>query len=197
MAAQLIAQIQVFPATAERWPDVETVFGANGASAGCWCMFWRLNRKDYKQMQGEGNKAALRALTLDNQVPGVLASLNGQPVGWCAISPREAYAALASSRILKSIDDQPVWSIVCFFVRPKARRQGVARALLHGAVDYAISQGARIVESYPIDTQAPQLEGKKLTGVGGYMGIASIFRSLGFVEVGRASETQCIMRYMV
>jgi GNAT superfamily N-acetyltransferase len=158
-------------------------------------MFWRLERADYKKMKGEGTKAVLRALTLDNHVPGVLAYQGGRAIGWCAIGPRAEYAALENSRILKPVDDQPVWSIVCFFVEKSHRRQGVTQALLAGAVDYAISQGATIVEGYPIDLQAPPLRGQKLTSYGGYMGIASVFAALGFQEVGRASETQLIMRY--
>jgi GNAT superfamily N-acetyltransferase len=186
--------VEVVPATAERWADLETLFGKNGACAGCWCMFWRLSRADYKRQQGEGNKVVLRELTLGNQVPGVLATVDGRPAGWCSVGPRETYAALERSRTLKRVDDQPVWSIVCFFVARPHRRGGLMTELLRGAVEYARQQGARIVEAYPIDTQAPKLAGQKLTPLGGYMGIASAFRALGFVEVGRASETQLILR---
>ena len=53
------------------------------------------------------------------------------------------------------------------------------------------------LRAYPIDMQSAKLEGRKLTGCSGYMGIASVFREVGFIEVGRASNTQLIMRYMV
>ncbi len=190
-------QVEVLPATAERWPDLEALFGKNGACAGCWCMWWRLSRSEYKRGQGEGNKAALKEMTLGNRVPGLLAYVGGRPAGWCSIGPREQFAALEGSRILTRVDDQPVWSIVCFFVPRLFRRRGLLAELVRGAVRYAQQQGAQIVEAYPIDTQVPKLAGKKLTGAGGYMGIASTFPDLGFVEVARASETQLIMRYTI
>lgn len=189
--------IEVLPATAERWLDLEALFGRNGACAGCWCMWWRLSRAEFKRLQGEGNKAMLKEITLRNQVPGLLAYADGHPAGWCSIGPREQFAALEESRILTRVDDQPVWSIVCFFVPRLFRRRGLLAELVRGAVRYAQQRGAQIVEAYPIDTQTLKLAGKKLTGAGGYMGVASTFRALGFVEVGRASETQLIMRYMI
>jgi GNAT superfamily N-acetyltransferase len=190
-------KVEVLPATAERWPDLEALFGKNGACAGCWCMFWRLSRSEFRRLQGEGNKAMLKEMTLGDQVPGLVAYAGGRPAGWCSIGPCEQYAALERSRILTPVDGQPVWSIVCFFVLRPFRRRGLLAELVRGAVQYAQQHGAHIVEAYPIDTQTPKLAGKKLTGVGGYMGIASTFRALGFVKVGRASETQLIMRYTI
>lgn len=187
--------VRVIPATAECWRDLEALFGKNGASAGCWCMFWRLKRADFKTLKGEGTRAELRAMTMNNAVPGVLAYLDGKAIGWCSIGPREDFAALEDSHLLKRMDDRPVWSIVCFYVARGHRRQGVAQLLLKGAAAYAISKGAKIIEAYPIDMQSPQLQGKRLDHCGGYMGIASIFRTAGFQEVSRASETQLIMRY--
>ena len=187
-------QVEVIPASAERWNDLEALFGAKGAYANCWCMFWRLRRTDFSALKGEGRRLALRDLTCNNQVPGVLAYADGTAVGWCSISPRQQYAALENSRILKRIDDQPVWSIVCFFVAKGYRGKGVMHQLLRGAVDYARQRGASIVEAYPIDLQAPKLSGQTLKGCGGYMGIASVFRAMGFEDVKRVSDTQVIMR---
>ncbi len=197
MINQLPPQLEVCPVTADRWPDLETLFGPKGAYAGCWCMFWRLERGEFKQMKGEGTKAVLQEMTCENKVPGFLAYQDGRAVGWCSTGPRENYAALENSRILKRVDDQPVWSVVCFFVDKAARGGGVMYALLRGVVAYAGQHGARIVEGYPLDMQNPKLAGQKLTSYAGYMGIASVFREVGFVEVGRASETQLIMRYTI
>jgi hypothetical protein len=196
-AQRKTSKLDVYPATAERWHDLERLFGPKGAYAGCWCMFWRLERSDFKQLKGEGTKAVLKDLTCHDQVPGVLAYADGQPVGWCSIGPRQTYTALENSRILKRLDDQPVWSVVCFFVDKAHRQHGAMLDLLRGAVKYAKSQGAQVVEGYPIDMQTPKLAGQKLSSYAGYMGIASVFRALGFVEAGRASETQLIMRYTV
>ena len=189
--------IKVFPATAERWNDIETLFGPKGAYAGCWCMFWRLDRADFKKMKGDGTKAVFREMTMNNDVAGVLAYVDAQPIGWCSIGPRKDYSALENSRILKRIDSTPVWSIVCFFVARSFRNKGVMSALLRGAVKYAIHQGAQVIEGYPIDMQTHKLAGQTLNSYAGYMGIASIFRAAGFVQVAEASETQLIMRYTV
>jgi GNAT superfamily N-acetyltransferase len=160
-------------------------------------MFWRMERAEFNMSTGEGRKAALKEMTCAGQVPGVLAYAGGQVAGWCSTGPRESYLALEKSRILKRIDREPVWSIVCFFVARAYRRSGMLVALLRGAVDYAESQGALIVEGYPIDLETPKLVGQKLKGDAGYMGVASAFRAAGFVEVARASETQLIMRYRI
>jgi len=190
-------KVEVYPATAERWKYIESLFGAKGAYAGCWCMFWRLDRADFKRMKGEGTKAVLKGMTTKNDVAGLLAYIDGQPIGWCSIGPRNDYAALENSRILKRIDDMPVWSIVCFFVAKPFRSKGIMSELLRGAVKYAEQQGAKIIEGYPIDMQTDKLAGQKLNSYSGYMGSASIFRAAGFVKVADASETQLIMRYTV
>ncbi len=190
-------QITVFPATAERWPDLEALFGDHGAYGNCWCTFWRIKRSEFSKMKGEEKKALLKEWTTLPIAPGVLAYDGDKPVGWCAIQPRQNLYPLANSKIFKPVDDQPVWSIVCFFVDKSARQQGVMQALLRGALDYARQNGAAIVEGYPVDLQSAPLAGKKLTGYKGFMGIASAYREVGFVEVGRVSETQLIMRCRV
>lgn len=186
--------IQVVPVTADRWPDLEGLFGKQGAYAGCWCMFWRLKRSDFKALKGDGTRAVLQSMVCENRIPGVLAYVGEQAAGWCSIGPREHYTALEASRILKRVDDQPVWSVVCFYISKPYRRAGLMEALLRGAIDFAHQQGAKIIEGYPIDLQTPRLAGQNLGSYSGYMGIASVFRKLGFIEVGQASETQLIMR---
>ncbi len=190
-------ELLVHPVTAERWPDLEALFGPKGAFANCWCMAWRMERKEFNRLPGEEKRAALHELTCTNKVPGLLAYEDGRPIGWCSAGPREQFAALENSRSLKRIDDQPVWSIVCFYVAKKARRRGVMAALLRGVLAYAAQQGAHIVEGYPLDMESPQLAGQNLKGYAGFMGIASVYREAGFVEAGRASETQLIMRCII
>lgn len=186
--------LEIHPATADRWPDLETLFGEKGGYSGCWCMFWRLPRADFKKMKGEGTKVVLQEMTCKNEVAGLIAYVDGQPAGWCSVGPREDYAALENSRVLTRVDAQPVWSVVCFFMAKPFRKQGLMSALLQGAIRYAKEQGATLLEGYPLDMQHPQLTGQKLNTFGGYMGMASVYRAAGFVEVGRASETQLIMR---
>jgi GNAT superfamily N-acetyltransferase len=185
---------QFYPATPERWPDLEHVFGKNGANAGCWCMFWRLERAMFKKTKGEGNRQILKQIVEADEQPGVLAYDGKNAVGWCGIAPREKLIALENSRILKRVNDQPVWSITCFFILKEARKQGIMDGLIKAAVEHAKTNGARIVEAYPIDMQSPKLAGQTFSSYSGYMGVSSAFRSLGFEEVGQASETQLIMR---
>ena len=185
---------QVVPADAARWSDLEQLLGPRGAYLGCWCMWWRLPRKEFKAQRGQGNRESLRDLVCSSAPSGVLAYREGQCVGWCSIAPRPGQVALETSRILRSPDQQDVWAVTCFYVAKTARRTGLTDDLLEAALSYAADRGGRIVEAYPIDLDTPQLAGQRLTGYAGYMGFASTFRDHGFREVGRASETQLIMR---
>lgn len=194
-AIQQTPEIQVSPASAERWQDIETLFGTRGAYSGCWCMFWRMKRKDFANLHGEGTREALKELTCSNKVPGLLAYLDGKPIGWCSLGPREDFKALENSRSLRRVDDTPTWSMVCFFIAKPYRKKGVMTQLVKAAVEYAARNHAQAVEAYPIDLQSHLLTGKTLTGYSGYMGIASVFREAGFEKVADASETQLIMRY--
>jgi GNAT superfamily N-acetyltransferase len=148
-------------------------------------------------MTPDQKKESLHHMALSDQVAGLLAYKDGQPVGWCSIGPRQDYQALENSRLLKRLDDKPVWSIVCFFMERSARGQGLMQQLIRGAVAYARQHGARIVEAYPADLVAAHMQGKKLSGDQGYMGIASAFQKAGFVEASRPSETRVIMRKFI
>jgi GNAT superfamily N-acetyltransferase len=184
--------ISYHPLTAERWADLETLFGKRGACGGCWCMWWRLKRSDFDRQKGEVNREALHGLVSDGQVPGILAYVDGAPVGWCAVAPRDTLPALDRSRILKRIDDQPVWSVNCFFVARPYRRRGMTVGLLRAAVAYAAEEGAQIVEGYPVVPRNPSMP-----DVFAWTGMLSAFQQAGFVEVARRSETRPIVRYAV
>ena len=177
------------PLTPERWPDLEALFGRHGATGGCWCMWWRLTQAEFDRNAGEGNKEAFRRIVDSGPPPGLLAYSETQPAGWCAVAPRETYPRLDRSRILKPVDDTPVWSVVCFFVGRPFRRRGVTVQLLGAAVDYARERGAAVVEGYPVEPRAG-----KTADVFAYTGLVSAFRQAGFVEVARRSETRPIMR---
>jgi GNAT superfamily N-acetyltransferase len=176
------------PVTADCWSDVERLFGPRGACAGCWCMWWRLSRAEWNKGKGEGNRKAFRKLVRSGVEPGLLAYVDGEPAGWCAIAPRREYPRLGGSRILKPVDDQPVWSVTCFFIARKFRRQGLSAQLLKAAVDFAKASGARLVEGYPHDLKS------KSADVFVYTGLVSAFRQAGFKEVARRSKTRPIMR---
>jgi GNAT superfamily N-acetyltransferase len=123
-------------------------------------------------------------------VPGILAYLQERPIGWCSVAPREQFPVLDRSRLLKRVDNRPVWSIVCFFVARPYRRQGLSSLLIRGALEYAKGQGATIVEAYPVDKESP-----KNTSVEAFTGFAKTFERLGFKQVIRRSASRPILRY--
>lgn len=152
-------------------------------------MYWRLAPRDFKAGKGSGNRQAILDLARSQRPPGVLAFDGDVAVGWCALAPREAYSALERSRILKPIDDRPVWSVSCFFIDRKYRRSGVSLPLLNAAVEFAASQGAKIVEGYPVE---PASDDYPATYA--WYGIAKTFERAGFEECARRSPTRPIMR---
>ncbi|MCZ6670830.1 MAG: GNAT family N-acetyltransferase [Acidobacteria bacterium] len=177
------------PVTPARWPDLERLFGARGACGGCWCMAWRLRNKDWVAGKGARNKRAFRKIVKSGGRPGLLAYMGREPIAWCSLAPREQYLSLANSRVLKPVDDQPVWSVSCLFVLKRFRRAGVSSRLLRAAVEFAGKLGARIVEGYPV---IPTME--KTPDPFIWTGVPSAFLKAGFQEVVRRSKTRPIMR---
>lgn len=180
------------PLTPESWTDFEALFGENGACGGCWCMWWRLPRTEYERGKGAANKHAMYAIVEAGGIPGILAYADGKPVGWCSVAPRDEFAALNRSRILRPVDDQPVWSIVCFFVARQYRHQGVSEKLIRAAIDYAQRNGAAAIEAYPVEPRKD-----KMPEVFAFTGFSSAFARAGFSEVARRSDTRPVMRYML
>ena len=183
--------LEFHPVTPDRWSDFETLFGPRGCG-GCWCMWFRRTRAEFEAQKGEANRLAMRAIVDAGEVPGILAYAGGRPVGWCSVAPRQQFTALARSRLLKPVDDRPVWSVVCFYIAKDMRRKGVTSALIRAAVDYAAAHGADIVEAYPVEPRKPDAPAMFL-----YHGVVPAFRKAGFVEVARPSETRAIMRYFI
>lgn len=186
------SSLEFHPLTSERWGDFEELFGARGAYGGCWCMWWRLTRREFEEGQGDGNRKAMHSIVSGGEVPGILAYKGGKAVGWCSVAPRETYGSLNRSPVLKRIDDKQVWSIVCFYVAKDHRRKGLVRKLMHAAIDYVRSQGGKVVEAYPTIPK-----GEKMPPVSSYMGFPSMYESVGFVECARPSESKVIMRYTI
>jgi GNAT superfamily N-acetyltransferase len=187
-----IADIRFHPLTPKRWPDFEKLFGRRGACGGCWCMWWRQTRGEFAERHGERNRRAMRRIVESGEVPGILAYIKGEAVGWCAVAPRERYSSLERSRVLKRLDDEPVWSIVCLFVAREHRGEGVAEALIRGAADYAASRGARVVEAYPTMPR-----GRRLPDISSFMGVPAQYEKAGFTTRARPSAARAVMRRTV
>ena len=193
MARQTNTNLLKFQAaTASRWADLEDLFGERGACGGCWCMFWRVPRKEFDAGKGTRNKRALKNIVTTGQKPGIIAYIGKEPIGWCAIAPREHYVALERSRILKPIDDKPVWSVSCLFVKKLYRRKGISAQLLRAAVGFAASQGAVIVEGYPVEPTMEKMPDPFL-----WHGVHSAFKAAGFKEALRRSKSRPIMRFEI
>ena len=184
------------PLTAERWDDLERLFGAQGACDGCWCMWFRLSGAQFHAGAGVQNRAALRQLVERGMPTGLIAYAGHEPVGWCAVAPREQLSRLQRSALVRAsdgarIDAAPVWSITCFYVPTAKRRRGVARTLVRGAIAYAWAGGATSIEAYPRDPQIGPV------GPGSaYVGLLQLFASEGFVEVARTSPARVIVRLL-
>lgn len=179
------------PLTPETWTDFEILFGEKGACGGCWCMWWRLPRAEFERRKGTGNKLAMHTIVEAGGVPGILAYADGKPVGWCSVAPREEFAALNRSRILRPVDDRPVWSIVCFFVAKQYRHQGISEKLIRAAAEYAKCSGASVIEAYPVEPRKD-----KVPEVFAFTGFSSAFVRVGFTEAARRSDTRPVMRYV-
>lgn len=177
------------PLTPANWDDLVELFGEHGAYGGCWCMFWRQTRQEFNQNCGERNKQALKALVDHGVIPGILAYQDGKVVGWVSIAPREDFSSLERSRTLKRIDDQPVWSIVCFYA-PKVQRGNMMATLIDYAVTYARENGAKIIEAYPSTSNA-HVQSAEL-----YMGRLSTFLGAGFEEQAPAGSKVVVRKYV-
>jgi GNAT superfamily N-acetyltransferase len=179
--------LTISPLTAEQWPALEDLFGRAGASNGCWCMYSRIGPR-YRDRPREDNQRDLEQLAASGPPPGLLAFSGDVAVGWCELAPRAALGWLARTRHLEPVDDLPVWSVPCFYVRRTHRRQGVMGALIKAAVSVAAAAGAPALEAYPVDTARPA-HTRNL-----FPGVASAFARHGFQVVARHKADRPVMR---
>ena len=187
-------KLTVLPVTPERWPDLEALFNAKGCSVarGCWCMYYRRSGSRGALPPGstyaQANRSELKAFIEAGNSPGLIGYRGKVPVGWVSLGPREEYAKLRRSPVMKAVDNQPVWSIICFVVPSEHRGQGVARALLAGAIGYAKAHGATLLEAYPVDKQGRASDDSM------WFGAKSMYDGAGFTEVARRKPQRPIVR---
>jgi GNAT superfamily N-acetyltransferase len=178
-------KLKILPLTPDLWPAFEELFGERGACNGCWCMYWRIGAA-YRKRATEKNKADFREI-VQNGPPGLLAFDGDLAVGWCQLTPRDALPWLDRTWRLRRVDDLPVWSISCFYVRKGYRRKGVTASLVEGALKAAKRAGAPAVEAYPLDAA--------LTPSASGTGYASTFLRAGFKIVARHVPPRPIFRH--
>ena len=181
--------LRFLPLTPDAWSYLERLFGPRGASSGCWCMYWRVPKTEYEQGKGAGNRESFHRIVDTGDPPGILALAQDEPIGWCAIGPRQTLVRLEQSRALRPLDDAAVWSIACLFVRKDLRRHGVSAALLNAAAEYAFCKGAGIVEGYPTNPRTEHYPEIAL-----WTGTMKSFQAAGFQEAGKGPTGRSIMR---
>jgi len=190
MSQSNIKPFEFSPLSWTRWSEFEELFGVKGACGGCWCMYWRLGYKIFEAGKGSTNKQIMKSLVRSNRPLGIIAYHNGQPIGWCSVSPRNSLERLKTSRFFKQVDNTEVWSITCLYILPNHRRKGLSKKLVREACVYAKTHGAKIIESYPIVPSKGEVP-----EVFAWVGLVSTFQRVGFFEVKRPSETRSYMRY--
>ena len=199
MSATAGAPITVVPANEASWEDLEAVFGTSGDPSRCWCQRYKMApRESWASVGPEELAFRLRQQTdcghaQSDSTSGLVAYLDGEPVGWCAVEPRTAYARLLTKTRVpwdgrdEDKADGSVWAVTCFVTRKGFRRRGVSYALARAAAEHARRRGARAVEGYPMTTKealASELQ----------PGTVGAFAAAGFTEVGRPSVRRAVMR---
>lgn len=168
--------------TPDRFDDFADVINKARRPNHCWCLSHRLTAAEVRELGGDGDsqrETAMRKLCERTHPPGVVAYRDGEPVGWANVGPRAEITKLARSRLIRPVDDLPVWSIVCVVVRPGHRGQGVSGQLIDGAIRYATDSGAPAIEAYPADPIG------RMDQTMAFVGTRGMFERAGFDVIGR------------
>jgi GNAT superfamily N-acetyltransferase len=193
------SEISVVPANEASWEDLQTVFGTRGQASRCQCQRYKLRRREsFRSFPVEERAHRLRQQTdcghpEADTTSGLVAYLEDEPVGWCAVEPRTAYEGLVRNNRVpwegrtEDKTDDSVWAVTCVFTRAGFRKRGISRALVRAAVDFARERGARAIEGYPMTTRKALLEEL-------HVGTEGMFADAGFKEVTRPTLRRVVMR---
>jgi GNAT superfamily N-acetyltransferase len=192
--------ISVVPANEASWDDLQTIFGERGEPPRCQCQWFKIRGSQWRSVSVEERAERLHEQTGCGNpeavtTSGLIAYLDGEPVGWCAVEPRIAYPRLLTARVpwagrTEDKTDEGVWAVTCFVTRTGFRRRGVSRALARATVEFARERGARALEGYPLVIEPGQEFGWGEL----YVGSRGIFADAGFAEVSRPTPRRVVMR---
>jgi GNAT superfamily N-acetyltransferase len=192
-------EISIVPANEASCADLQAIFGTRGQGSRCWCQRYKLApREAFRNFPAEERAHRLRTQTEcghpgSDTTSGLVAYLDGEPVGWCAVEPRPAFTGLVRNNRVpwegrdEDPDDESVWAVTCLFVRAGYRKRGVSGALARAAVDHARERGARAIEGYPMTTKNAILEEL-------HVGTEAVFAGAGLREVARPTKRRAVMR---
>ncbi len=188
-----ITRLTFEPLSRKNWDEFVRLFGERGACGNCWCQTDRLPKAEFDAgKKNDGNKMKMKDLVWNNQPTGILAFFEGEAIAWCALAPRENFIRLERSRVHKRIDDKPVWSITCFFIKKKFRMKGVSSILLQSVIDHARNHHICILEAYPLKPTSG-----KLPDAFAWIGLYSTFEKAGFSIVDHSSKNRPMVRYYI
>ena len=182
---------ETHPVTPDRFDDFADVINPNRRASHCWCLSHRIQPAEIEELGDGSREQAMRRLTEREHPPGVVTYRDGVPVGWCNIGPRAEIPRLVKSRLIRPLDDVPVWSIICVLVRSGHRKQGVTNRLIEGAVEFAASYGAPAVETYPVDPPG------RMDLTMAFVGTRSMFEKVGFEVVGQTDAVASKMPRLI
>lgn len=181
--------------TTERWEDLALLFRSHGNPNYCWCQLWRLPSAAYSSMRSGERRECLQDSVAAGTPVGILAYQDGRPLGWCSVAPRQTYTRIENSSKFPRLDDKRTWAIVCMFLAPEIRGQKLTAKFLRAAVKYAKSQGAEVVEGYPVEPHRDDAGNWQPAKIYTYMGYTSTYLKAGFKDVTPAGAPRRIMRH--
>lgn len=187
--SEVTKQVQFKTLTAANWPLFEQLMGEKGGCGGCWCMYFRLPAKEFKENKHAGNKSMMHQLVKEANPVGLMAIYKNEAIGWVALSPREHLYRIERSRTLKRIDDKQVWSVSCFFIKKEYRKKGLSQLLVKAVIAYARKNNISALEAYPVIPYAD-----KSPDVFLWTGILSAFTGNGFNVVKESGQSKTMVR---
>jgi GNAT superfamily N-acetyltransferase len=171
----------------KNWDDFVQLFEGKGCPSYCWCMAWRPLPGSRQQASNAVRKKSMKRIVTAGTPVGILAYDGSEPLAWCSNAPRASHRPLGGAEYA-GIPEEAIWSLVCFFIPRRLRRQGLMTQLLQAAVAVARNRGARVIEAYPVDPDSPSYR---------FMGFVSKFQRTGFAETGRAGKRRHVMHLML